>query len=152
MKELFGDCHRGRRLKQSDRVEGTMPLATAGFENNGIASYINNPEMEVFENCLSIDMFGNCFYRDYQYNADDNILSFGKDGTSKECYKFIAAVINHDSKNFDFKFQYRQNNYEKHAIKLPATSDGNPDWNYMENYMKTIEAKAQKKLSGLLND
>jgi hypothetical protein len=76
LRKLFGDCKKGSRLVQAERIDGDVPLVTAGYENVGITSNIGNANMQVFKDCISIDMFGNCFYRDYKFNADDNVLIF----------------------------------------------------------------------------
>ena len=72
-KELF-DIKRGVRLTKENRNDGTMPLVTAGFHNEGVSEYIDNEEMVVYKDSYTIDMFGYCFYRNYEFNCDDNII------------------------------------------------------------------------------
>lgn len=36
-------------------------------------------------------------------------------------------------------------------IKLPATPDGQPDWNYMESYMRSIMEETSQNLAFLAN-
>lgn len=149
LKNLCGACDRGARLIKSQRIAGTIPFVTAGFENGGIAEYINNPDMTVFENCITIDMFGNCFYRDYSFNADDNILCFAKEWQNKHVCMFIVSILNKTKYLYDYKNQYRKNNYDKQTIKLPIDADDKPNWQYMEEYMCSIETKVKASLSKL---
>lgn len=95
LKDIFGDKPiRGTRLTKENRISGNIPLVTAGEQNEGIAEYISNSENQTLSNMLTIDMFGNCFYRDYLYKSDDNILSFGLNGKSTEEMLYIASTIN----------------------------------------------------------
>ena len=74
LKNLF-TIKRGKRLTVENRIDGDRPLVTAGYENTGVAQYIGNSEQEVFpKDTITIDMFANTFYRDYDFSADDNIL------------------------------------------------------------------------------
>ena len=141
LRKLFGDCKKGSRLVQAERIDGDVPLVTAGYENVGITSNIGNANMQVFKDCISIDMFGNCFYRDYKFNADDNVLIFAENIKNKYVSMYIAGVVGKATSGYDYTNQYRINNYNRQEIKLPTTSSGNPDWLYMENYMKALETK-----------
>ena len=138
LKNIFGMPIRGTRLTKENRIHGTIPLVTAGEQNEGIAEYIGNEEQQTFENMLTIDMFGNCFYRDYQYKADDNILSFGKD-IAKYASLYIATIINRVTKGYNYGKQFRQGSYLQTKIILPIKSDGTPDFDYMERYIRAME-------------
>ena len=73
LSELF-DVVRGVRLTKENRISGDIPLATAGASNEGVSDYISNPEMKIYNDAITIDMFCNCFYRSYDFTCDDNIL------------------------------------------------------------------------------
>ena len=150
LRKLFGDCKKGSRLVQAERIDGDVPLVTAGYENVGITSNIGNTNMEVFKDCISIDMFGNCFYRDYKFNADDNVLIFAENIKNKYVSMYIAGVVGKAVSGYDYTNQYRINNYNRQEIKLPTTSSGEPDWQYMEEYMKNIESKVKRKIDMLI--
>ncbi len=51
----------------------------------------------------------------------------------------LAQLLIKIKKNGDYGKQYRQNSLEKHKIFLPIYKNGNPDWEYMENFIKQIE-------------
>jgi hypothetical protein len=150
LRKLFGDCKKGSRLVQAERIDGDVPLVTAGYENVGITSNIGNANMQVFKDCISIDMFGNCFYRDYKFNADDNVLIFAENIKNKYVSMYIAGVVGKATSGYDYTNQYRINNYNRQEIKLPTTSSGEPDWQYMEEYMKNIESKVKRKIDMLI--
>lgn len=65
MKDLFY-FERGERLVELDKVMGDIPFVTASFYNNGISSFISLDIFEnrkkLFQNRITIDIFGNVFY------------------------------------------------------------------------------------------
>ena len=68
---LFDICH-GKRLTKSERISGEIPLMTAGFGNQGVAEFISN-NADLHRNFISVDMFGNSFYKAYETVGDDNV-------------------------------------------------------------------------------
>lgn len=50
---------------------------------------------------------------------------------------------------YDFKHQFRQPDADALTIPLPVTSSGEPDWKYMEEYMRAVMEKSETKISGL---
>ncbi|MDR0551562.1 MAG: N-6 DNA methylase [Spirochaetaceae bacterium] len=136
--ELFS-IERGVRLTKENRIQGDIPLATAGETNEGISSYISNDDMQIYANVLTIDMFCNCFYRDYDFACDDNILVlFPKFEYNKYVLLFMAAIIGADKYRYAYGRQYRQKNFREHKIKLPVGKNKIPDWQFMENYIKSL--------------
>lgn len=138
--ELFGEPTRGTRLVKEYRITGDIPLVTAGFNNQGVAEYISNEEQTTFNCGLTIDMFGNCFYRGYKFKADDNILVFDLKNIPKEAKLYIASTINKVVDGlYSYSHQYRVKSFNNTIISLPITSNGTPDWEYMEKYIKATE-------------
>lgn len=136
--DLFGDCERGTRITTDDRTDGNIPFCTAGEFNEGISELIGNPEAKIYKNALSIDMFGNCFYHGYDFKCDDNILVITNEHINEYTGLFLSQVISADKYRNNYGRQYRQKDYVKHKIKLPIDADGNPDWQFMEDYIKAL--------------
>ena len=51
---------------------------------------------------------------------------------------FVATVINFDKYRYAYGRQYRQKNFREHNIKLPVDKNENPDWQFMEDYIKAL--------------
>ena len=133
---------RGKRLTKLDSIQGDTPLVTAGEQNQGVNRYVDN-DMEVYSNCITIDMFGYSVYRGYEFCCDDNILVLEpKLYMSKYIMIFIATVINKDKYKCAYGRQYRQKTLTKHKIKLPTDKENNPDWYFMEEYIKSLPYSA----------
>jgi len=135
--DLF-NYSKGTRLTKADSIDGDMPLVTAGQSNQGVSRFVNN-DMQFFSNCITIDMLGYCVYRGYDFCCDDNILVLiPKYDMSKYAMMFIVTIINQDHYKYAYGRQYRKKTLLKHKIKLPVDSNGSPDLQFMEDYIKSL--------------
>ena len=146
--ELF-EPHHGKRLTKRNRVPGEIPFLTAGFDNQGVKEYLAG-NFEIWHNPISIDMFGNCFYQECDCTGDDNVYALVNNAMTSNVKLFIAGVLNKQlSIQFSYKDQFRQHDLDVLSIKLPADSNGDPDWQYMDTYIAKLTALAHKNVSAL---
>lgn len=151
MSELGFDNYHGKRLKKSDRIDGLIPLITAGKENQGVVGCIGN-DCKTYEDPITIDMFGNVFYHQGIYAGDDNIYFFVNSNISNACKLFIVSSLQSSIHTiFDYVDQFRQDNADTLSVFLPATTDNAPDWQYIENYIRQIE-KLQRANLQIINN
>jgi hypothetical protein len=156
LEELFDTIKRGKRIKSFDRIPGSLPFITAGVDKMGLSDFIGNLEAEIFpENSLTIDMFGNTFYRNYNYGADDHVTVLYNSAPkfSEKALRYIQPNIN---KAIEGKFSYSRNFYPSDApdveIKLPVDDSGNINTKLMEGYISVIEKKVVQKLRKNLDE
>ena len=134
----FFKSERGTRLTIPDREDGDTPFVTAGFNNQGVIGTIQSYQ-KVYKDKITIDMFANVFYRDYDFSCDDNILVLTpKQPLSKFASLFITTLLNCDKFKYAYGKQYRQKDFRLHKIKLPTKVGSTPDWQFMENYVKQL--------------
>lgn len=149
LKELGFSVFHGCRQKQADRKDGSIPLLTAGKENQGVATYIGNPLCK-YKDSITVDMFGNCFYHKGTYSGDDNIYFFINENLDDLIKIFIASIINkQNTALYNFKSQFRQPQAEALTVILPLKTDNKPDWEYINSYMKNIMQESEKKIENL---
>lgn len=149
LKELGFSVFHGCRQKQADRKDGSIPLLTAGKENQGVATYIGNPLCK-YKDPITVDMFGNCFYHKGTYSGDDNIYFFINENLDDLIKIFIASIINkQNTALYNFKSQFRQPQAEALTVILPLKTDNKPDWEYINSYMKNIMQESEKKIEVL---
>ena len=142
---LFDIIKRGKRLKSTDRILGTIPFITAGVGEQGLSSYVGN-DIEIFPaNSLTIDMFGSVFYRSFNYGADDHVavLTSSEQKYSKYVLLYIAPLI---QKVISGRFDYSRNFYASDApeikIQLP-TVNKQIAFDYIEKFVATLELYLQ---------
>lgn len=136
--DFFTNFH-GVRLTKENRKDGNFPLLTASEINQGVSSFIDNSEMEVYSKSITVDMFGHSFYHDYDCTGDDNIYFFQNDELKPILKKFIVQMINMNSSKFSYGKQFRQKFADNLKVLFPVTSTGEIDYDFMESYIKEVE-------------
>lgn len=133
LKKLFGESTRGKRLKGSDRLQGSLPFVTAGEVDTGISAFIGNKVTIFSPNTTTIDMFGSAKYRNYEYGADDHVAVVHTEKLSKQAAIFVTAACHKAAHTGEFN--YGHNFYASDAdelnIMLPV-KNGHPDIITME--------------------
>lgn len=151
LEKLFGKATRGRRLKSSDRITGSLPFVTAGEADEGVSDFIGNDVKVFSENTITIDMFGSAKYRNYKYGGDDHIAVVHTEKIHNGAVKFITSAIHKTS--YAGQFDYSRNFYAKDAdalnIQLPI-KDSLPDFDFMDSFITEIEAERMAKLEAYL--
>ena len=135
-------------IKLDEMESGTVALVSSGETNNGIVGYIDEKgdgKAEIFPpNRITIDMFGNAFYQSEPFYAVShgrvNILT-PKFNLTKGIGLFISSLIRQEQ----YKYSYGRAVYsgvaEEMDIRLPATPSGEPDWEWMESYIRSLHHK-----------
>lgn len=121
--------------------KGKTPYISATAENNGVGEYIDlNPEFS--GNVITTEKVKcSAFYQhdDFCATSDVNILTPKGFKLNKYIGMFLSTVINFNEKfRWNYGKQCRIQNMKKMSIKLPADKNGNPDWDYMEKYIKSL--------------
>ena len=139
--ELF-DVHAGKYHYSTEYEEGKTPYLSATAVNNGVAGLISlSPEFS--GGVLTTEKVGcNAFYQPKPFCAtsDVNIIR-RKDGKEINQYVglFLASIIDfNESYRWTYGRQCRVNDTQKIRIKLPVTPSGTPDWQFMEDYIKSL--------------
>ena len=140
MKKLFTNIAQGRRLKKDDQVEGDLPFVMAGTTNTGVVRKIGNAVRIFPKHSLTIDIFGNTFYRSYKFGAGDDTGVFWNDEMSKpKSLLFIKAVIEKSLQGkYDFGNKLRASQTHDFEFLLP-TKNKQVDKNFMSDFIKVIE-------------
>ena len=138
------NIEKGERLTKVNRITGDIPLITASSENNGISSFLDKKQFvqkKCFKNCITVDMFFNVFYHHYEYLSDDNVHTLipkFNDSLSIFSYIFLVTILSANNYKYAYGRQVRLKRLEREVISLPADKKGNPDWKFMEEYIKSL--------------
>lgn len=95
---------------------------------------------------------GSCFIQQNDFYTSQNVCVLHFLQYVSVCAKrFLTTVIYASCHNYEaFIDELNRHIKTDFIIKLPATPTGAPDWNYMESYMRRIEEKTEKNLTGLI--
>ncbi|MCC8123776.1 MAG: restriction endonuclease subunit S [Oscillospiraceae bacterium] len=133
---------KGKRLRKEDMLVGSTNYLGAISENNGIRQLIDAPAI-FKENCISVNYngsVGEAFYQSESFWATDDVNVLYANGWTLNKYiaLFIVTVIKANRYKFSYGRKWTMEKMKKSQIKLPATSQGLPDWDYMEQYIKAL--------------
>lgn len=140
MKTIFPEIHQGRRLKKGDQIEGDLPFIMAGTSNTGLVRTIGN-DVRIFpKHSLTIDIFGNTFYRSYEFGAgDDTGVFWNEDNPYPKSLLYLKTVIEKKLLGkYDFGFKLRSSQTPSFQFDLPVSTH-NVDYKFMSDFIKVIE-------------
>ena len=151
IEELFEVLLAKGDIQPKQVADGTIPLVSAGNEDNGIVSFIDAAGDGVSEmfpaGCITVSMFGRAFYQPACFYAVShgriNVLR-AKIEFSSIVGAFLAACLSHMlGSKYDYATMCTQKKLVSEEIYLPVTVDGQPDWAWMEQYMQQQMDKAE---------
>jgi len=140
-KNIFNKIAQGRRLTKDNQISGNIPFVMSGTTNTGVVNYISNPMASFPKNSITIDIFGNTFYRDYNFGAGDDtgIYWNNEKNYSKETMLFFATSMKKSIfKKFDYGTKLRSSKSLNFKMKLP-TQNQKPNYKLMETLISAIQ-------------
>lgn len=133
---------KGKRLTKENMIEGNTNYLGAISDNNGIRQLIDAPA--IFQaNCITVNYngsVGEAFYQSEPFWATDDVNVLYAKGWNLNKYiaLFIATVIKANRYKFSYGRKWTMEKMKESSIKLPITSQGLPDWDYIERYIKSL--------------
>lgn len=154
-KFIFSDIftiQNGKGIKKEEIEEfpGDFPAVQSGEINNGILGFIDKDyckEMNYTftdEPCLTVARTGTAGFVAFQAkgcvvgDSAKILLLRNKDFKNKYVYLFLATILNANRYKFSYGRKVTEEKYKDLILKLPATTDGTPDFAFMERYIKSL--------------
>lgn len=140
----IGDVLSGHDIYARERIKGPIPYITSGSANNGIGYFVGNDNKSKDSDVISVNRngaVGEAFYHPYT-------ALFGNDCRKvklKQKYEyapfFIAAMLSKQKKAFSYSRKLGTARLKRLRIMLPVNDQGQPDYDYMEQYVKNLMIK-----------
>lgn len=125
---------------------GIYPYVTTQSTNNGVAGYYNCYTEE--GNVLVADsaVAGYVSYQQYKFSASDHVEKLvPKFHFNRYIAMFLVTILNCENYRYSYGRKFNQDNIRNTTIKLPAKlispSNYVPDWQFMEDYIKSLHHK-----------
>ena len=130
---------KGKYYPKSSYGKGNTPLISATDTNNGIADY-TDLEPTYQGNCLTLGKVKmSVYYQESPFCCSHDVTVL------EPMYKFnqyigmfVKVVLQQDQYRYNYGRQIQLNVAKGIKIKLPVDANGNPDWDFMENYIKQL--------------
>ena len=144
--EIFS-IQKGKRLTKADMIPGNTNYIGATDANNGVTAKIGNTEYVYEGNKITVSYNGSiaeAFYQAEPFWATDdvNVLSLKHNTLNVYTAMFLTTLIHIEKYRFNYGRKWDKELMQKSNIKLPIKSDGSPDWEFMENYIKSLPYSA----------
>lgn len=122
------------------RENGNLPLVSTSAQNNGITDYIAD-RPEKYSNLLTVAYSGSVgatFYQQRKVYIGETVFGLiPKFEMTKNIALFLTTILNYYNLVYSYGRKIIGSKYINDVIKLPAIND-KPDWQYMENYIKSL--------------
>lgn len=149
------DIRKGSRLTKQNMKPGNINYIGATAFNNGITAKIGNTENLHPAGTITVcynGSIGQAFYQEEQYWATDDVnVLYPKFEMSVNCAHFIIPIIKKLSLKYAYTDKWTAEKMANSELLLPATTEEQPDWNYIESYMCNLKDRVQKNLTYLSN-
>lgn len=109
--------------------------------NNGCKGYVVNDGFEDVErgNAITIgDTTSTIFYQNKDFICGDHMVVLRSKFFNIYTGLFITALLNKERFRYNYGRAFTMDIIAKTRIKLPVTPSGEPDWQFMEDYIKSL--------------
>lgn len=145
--DIIPDIHNAKAYNNSDLSESYsedfINYITRTDRNNGVSKSVINENYKGVEepNAITIgDTTATIYYQDTAFVAGPHIIILRAPWFNKYTCLFIITILNLEKEKYPvFGRAFSKDLIKKTCIKLPADSDGNPDYKFMENYIKNLK-------------
>lgn len=140
-------------LQQKDCNGKGEYLVNSGLDNCGIKGRTNRPAKVFPANTITVDFWGNAFYRNFKYKmaTHNHVFSLsGKVIKNESVGIFIATQFSYMRKLFSFDYMGTWNKIKELKILLPTTANNEIDFDFMESFIRELEEERIRELSAYL--
>lgn len=131
-------------LSEADTEYDSIRYITRTAEDNGCELHAVRSELpaNIIEvgNAISIgDTTATCFYQDEDFITGDHMVVVRADSwLNKYTGLFIVAMLRGEQYKYSYGRAFLMDRIKDTVLKLPVDQDGNPDWQFMEDYIKAL--------------
>lgn len=143
LSSLFSSATGDVDIQKKDINGKGYPVVSSGLDNQGIIGYSDIPAKVLPANTITIDMFGNVFFRDFEYKEVTHARIFTLIPKSFELSVgtglYIVSILSRQTKRFSYNNMASWNKMKTFEISLPVDADGSIDWHYMQERIAELE-------------
>ena len=134
----------GANKKVSLRVvesygKGNKPYVTTRAEDNGVRGFYDYATEEGGVITFDSAVKGYCAYQAESFSASDHVEKLiPRFPINTYIALFLVTLLNKEQFRYNYGRKCSQERMALISIKLPVNREGNPDWEFMENYIKSL--------------
>ncbi|RKI64562.1 hypothetical protein D7X55_17775 [Corallococcus sp. AB049A] len=145
LQDLF-EIKKGKRLTKLNMTPGTTPFVGAIDKNNGVSATVSQPPIHE-ANTITVNYNGSvaeAFYQPVPYWCSDDVnVLYPKFELNPFRALFLTTVIRKEAYRFNYGRKWHLDRMRQSKIKLPATKRGEPDWTWIESFVRSLPYTTQ---------
>ncbi len=154
--DIFSTPDKGDVDLQQDDINGKGEFfINSGKTNFGIKGKTDRKARIFPPNTITIDFWGNAYYRDYNYKlaTHNHVFSFNDDVIkNKEVGLYLVGTLRFLNQKYSYSNMLTWKKLKKETIILPVISGTHQiDFDYMENHIKALKRDKIRALDTYLN-
>jgi hypothetical protein len=139
---------KGNQNNMAKLKEGDTPLISAKKCDNGYKCFVSDNGKRLFEgNIITLNNDGDggaglAYYQPYKMALDSHVTALiPQIHLNQYALCFVAMCISKQREKFGHGYSLNSGRIKAFKFMLPIDDDGYPNWDYMENYMRSIESE-----------
>ena len=157
--DLF-EIQKGNQNNMSSLEQGDIPLVSAKKIDNGYKGFVTENNKSVFNgSCITLNNDGDggagiAYYQPYKMLLDSHVTALYPKCKLLNKYNsiFVASAITKQRSRFGHGYSINNSRIKNFRFMLPVDSNGNPDYEYMEQYIKNIMLEQYNRYIQFLED
>lgn len=142
--ELFTSQNGNFDIQQKHINGRGQVVVSSGIQNSGIIGK-TDVEARIFpKNTITVDMFGNVFYRDFSYKMVTHARIFSLksvfENINEKVILYMSVCLQFLNKIFSYSNMAGWEKVKNESIYLP-TKNNKPDFTFMEEYIHVLETE-----------
>lgn len=130
-------------LKKVDIENNSVPVITSGVQNYGILGLTTKKAKVIPQNTITVDMFGNVYFRDFEYKMVTHARVFSlipKQNITRSIGLYFQTCLSKHKSKFSYDNMCVFTKLENETIELPIDDADKLDVEFIENYIRQLEA------------
>ena len=151
LRDVFPTMEAGKSkgLNHLKRKNDGISYLGATNLNNGVLDFVE-PISEMIQkgNCIAFirngeGSMGYSIYKEEDFIATSDITLGYNEHLNKYNAMFITTIADRIRGKYNFGYKRSAQRLAKEILTLPATEEGDPDWQFMEDYIKSLPFSAK---------
>ena len=150
IRDIFPRIEKCKCSNATELLEDGIDIAYIGAKkcDNGVMRYVKYDETLVTEgNCIVFigdgqGSVGYCIYQPKDFIGSTTLVAGYNPHLNQYIAQFLIAILDKERYRYSFGRKYNKAAITSTKIKLPSKSKGTPDWEFMENYIKSLPYSA----------
>lgn len=141
--EEIGAVTSGRDIYAAERVKGNTPYITSGGTNNGVGYFVGNINDTLDFGYIALNRngaVGKAFYHPSKSLMGNDCRKVHLKDADRNLFigQFVALCLSMQSECFSYSRKLGTARAKRMQVMLPVTDSGEPDYKYMEQYVKNM--------------